>query len=149
MLAGITGFSLVGCTVQQEAKPLPEVEAPEAVESEAPPAAFVVDGSAEDNLPFFRETLAQFAGGAEPVQGEWLVNTLANAGFDKAAMQVSFDQSQTGLVADSLFVSVRIDASCLIGQVVTSDRSVTIELMPTVGPNEDLCLIGHTRPIDW
>ena len=115
----------------------------------AEPATHHPDGSAEDNLPYFAQTLEEFAAGDTPVEGAPIVDAVVAAGFDKAAMQVSFDRTQTGLVADSIYVSVRIGGDCLIGQVVTSDRSVTAVTEPAVGPAEDICLIGKTRPIDW
>lgn len=115
----------------------------------AEPPKFYPDGTAEQNLPYFTQTLDDFAAGEDPVEGVPVVDAVAAAGFDKAAMQVSFDRTQTNLVADSIFVSVRIGTDCLLGQVVTSDRSVTAVTEPAVGPSEDICLIGKTRPIDW
>lgn len=83
------------------------------------------------------------------INGVNVVNTVVNAGFDKAAMQVSYDESRTGLTADNIFVSVRVNDQCLIGQVVTSDKTVTTAVEPAVGPDKTICLIGETRPIDW
>lgn len=120
-----------------------EPQAPQA------PPELVPDGNAEDNLPFFQETLRQFSAGTAEVQGEPIVNHLAAAGFDKGKMQVSFDRSKTDLVADSIYVSVRFDDQCLVGQVVHEDRSVVGLVEPALGPNTDICLIGTTRPIDW
>ena len=64
-------------------------------------------------------------------------------------MQVSFDRTKTDLVADSIFVSVRIGAECLLGQVTTGTREVSAVTEPAIGPNRDICLIGNTRAIDW
>jgi hypothetical protein len=110
---------------------------------------FFPDGTAAENLAYFHESLRQFGLGAEPVQGEPVVNTLAAAGFDKKKMQVSFDESKTNLVADNIFVSVVFGQDCLIGQIVVADRSFFAETAPAVGPDKNLCLIGATRPIDW
>ena len=115
---------------------------------EAPPE-FFPEGTADENLPYFHETLRQFAVGTAPVQGAPVVDALAAAGFDKTKMQVSFDESKTDLVADNIFVSVLIGQDCLIGQVVVADRSFVTEAAPAVGPDKSLCLIGTTRPIDW
>lgn len=148
LLVASVVLSVSGCAV------LPEPETPRASreenfkEPEQVPE-LVVGGSAIDNLPYFHETLRLFALGSEPTQGEPIVNVLVAAGFEKGAMQVSFDESQTGLVADSMFVSVRINDQCLLGQVVTSSRDFVAETGAAVGPNRDLCLIGNTRPIDW
>lgn len=142
---GLSAALLTGCALLEG--PSPEV--PERTETAAPETApeFIPDGSAEDNLPYFTEVLRTFSAGSEPVQGAPIVQAVAEAGFDKTAMQVSFDQSKTSLPADNIFVSVRIGSDCLIGQVVAEDRSFVAKNMPAVGPAGDICLIGETAPI--
>lgn len=115
----------------------------------AAPPEFYPEGTADDNLPYFHETLRQFGVGSAPVQGVPVVDALAAAGFDKTKMQVSFDESKTSLVADNIFVSVLFGQECLIGQVVVADRTFVTEVAEAVGPEKNLCLIGATRPIDW
>lgn len=143
----LTAGLLAGCALLEGPTPeTPKRDTP------APPEVapeLVPDGSAEDNLPYFTEVLRSFSAGDQPVQGVPVVDAVAGAGFDRAAMQVSFDESKTGLPADNIFVSVRIGADCLIGQVVAADRSFAAEAKPAVGPAQDVCLIGATRPIDW
>ncbi|MGO2141865.1 MAG: DUF6993 domain-containing protein [Leucobacter sp.] len=119
------------------------------VEEPAEPAAFVPGGTAEDNLPFFGQVLREYAAGEQPVQGQPIVDALAAGGFAKTDMQVSFDQSKTGLAADSIYVAVRAGESCLIGQVAAEERGATAEVAAAVGPERNVCLIGQTRPIDW
>lgn len=114
-----------------------------------PAPEFFPDGSAEDNLPYFAHVLSTFSAGGEAVEGQPVVDAVAAAGFDRAAMQVSYDRTKTDLVADNIFVSVRIGADCLIGQIVTADRSTFAVTEPAVGPDQSICLIGATRPIDW
>ena len=143
----LSSVVLTGCSLLEGPTPeTPKREAPE-----PPPSApeLVPDGSAADNLPYFTEVLRAFSAGDQPVQGVPVVDAVVDAGFDKSLMQVSFDESKTGLAADSIFVSVRIGADCLIGQVVAEDRSFVAEAKPAVGPAQDICLIGNTRPIDW
>lgn len=106
-------------------------------------------GTAEENLPIFTATLAEYAKGSGAVEGRPIVDAVAGAGFKKKRMQVSLDRTKTNLVADSIFVSVRIGKDCLIGQVLTEKRRVYTEVAPAVGPGGKLCLIGKTRPIDW
>lgn len=143
----LTAGLLAGCSLLEG--PVPETaERVEPPVPEAPPV-FFPEGSAADNLPYFTEVLRAFAAGEQPVQGVPVVDAVASAGFDKAAMQVSFDESKTGLAADSIFVSVRIGADCLIGQVVAEDRGFAAEAKPALGPAQDICLIGSTRAIDW
>lgn len=113
------------------------------------PPEFYPEGSAADNLPYFHESLRQFGVGEAPVQGVPVVDHLVAAGFDKTKMQLSFDESKTNLVADSIFVSVLMGQDCLIGQIVTADRSFHAEEAPAIGPEQSSCLIGATRTIDW
>ncbi|EYT53789.1 hypothetical protein H490_0109475 [Leucobacter sp. UCD-THU] len=143
----LTAALLAGCSLLEGPTP----ETPERTEPAVPETApeFFPEGSAADNLPYFTEVLRAFAAGEQPVQGAPVVDAVAAAGFDKTAMQVSFDESQTGLAADSIFVSVRIGADCLIGQVVAEDRGFAAEAKPALGPAQDICLIGSTRVIDW
>lgn len=137
----------VGCTLLEGPTPeTPPRETPAAPEV-AP--EFVPEGSAEENLPIFTETLRQYSEGDTAIEGQPIVDAIANVGFNRDDMQVSFDRTKTDLVADHIFVSVRVDQECLIGQVVTDDRSFVTEVMPAVGPEENICLIGETRAIDW
>ncbi len=142
----LTGCALIEGVLQGPTPVTPEREAP-AVPEVAP--EFVPDGTAAQNLPYFTEVLREYSDGTQPVKGVPVVDAIAAAGFDKSAMQVSFDRSQTGLEADNIFVSVQIGEDCLIGQLVTGDRSFAAQNEPAVGPDGDICLIGSTRPIDW
>lgn len=155
-LRGVTGVAalvlLLGLAACASPAPAPEPTAPsgqaDGGDSPAPPR-FYPDGTAEDNLPYFTKTLQDYASGQGAVEGRPIVDAIAEAGFDKGSMQVSFDRTQTALVADSIYVSVRLGTECLIGQIQTSDRSVSAVAEPAVGPSDDICLIGKTRPIDW
>lgn len=138
---------LGGCAILEGPTPTtPEREAPAAPEV-AP--ELVPGGTAADNLPYFTEVIRAFAEGDQPVQGQPVAQAVIDAGFDRATMQVSFDQSKTGLPADNIFVSVQIGSECLIGQVVAEDRTFVAENEPAIGPEGLTCLIGETRPLDW
>lgn len=152
-LAAVALLGFTGC-----AAPAPDPVDPAPVETPttspatpapAPDPEFHPDGTAEENLPYFDEVLRAFAATAEPVEGRPVVDAVIAAGFDRDSMQVSFDRTQTNLVADSIFVSVRLGTECLIGQVVTADRSSVAVVEPAVGPDQSICLIGNTRPITW
>jgi hypothetical protein len=144
MLAAMT-IGLVGCT------PAPPERSTYEENFQEPTATpeFAPEAAAEQNLPYFQETLRLFSVGAEPVEGVPVVNALTAAGFDRSKMQVSFDRSKTDLQADNIFVSVLFGTECLIGQIVVADRSFVAEVAPAVGPEQNICLIGVTRPIDW
>lgn len=145
---GALAAALTGCSMVTGPEPARTAPTTHPVPTTAPPT-LVPGGSATENLPFFSAVLQQFAAGQEPVQGQPVVNALVSAGFDPLAMQVSFDQTMTGLTADNIFVSVRIGHDCLLGQIVTTDREVVAKTAPAVGPDSAVCLIGKTRTIDW
>lgn len=80
--------------------------------------------------------------------GRAYIDALVGAGFDRAAMQVTQDQSTVGNQAESLQFSVRWgDDECLVGQVGPSTGRVVTAVMPQLA--EGRCLVGTTRPIDW
>lgn len=143
----VAALTLTGCVAAPQQIDRPSKE--DNFQEPTAPPEFFPEGSAEENLPYFHESLRQFGIGTAPVEGQPVVDHLVAAGFAKTAMQVSFDESKTNLVADNIFVSVLIGQDCLIGQVVTGDRSFVTEVAPAVGPDKNLCLIGTTRPIDW
>lgn len=110
---------------------------------------FVPGGTATENEAYFNYVLRKAVRDGLEINGVNVVNTVAAAGFDKTLMQVTQDESRTGLRADNIFVSVRVADQCLIGQVVTADKTVTTSVQPAIGPDRSLCLIGETRSIDW
>lgn len=118
----------------------------------APPGSaapvLVPDGTASDNLPLFTRIAEDIWGTAEQGSGRAYVDALTAAGFDRAAMQVTQDQSTVGNPAESLQFSVRWgEKECLIGQVGPSTGRVVTAVMPQLA--EGRCLVGSTRPIDW
>lgn len=77
--------------------------------------------------------------------GRAVVDALVAAGFSKADMQVTPDETAIGLDADNIQFSVRIDESCIVGQLGNVGyRSVVLPLLSTGD-----CLVGKTRPITW
>jgi hypothetical protein len=85
--------------------------------------------------------------GPDRASGRAYVDALAAAGFDKAAMQVTQDETTLGDPAESLQFSVRWGESCLVGQVGPATGDPVTVVLPAVG--RGTCLIGKTRPIDW
>lgn len=144
--ATLSVFLLAGCAQQapqETAQPTPS----ETVAEPAP--ALIEGGSAAENEKYFSYILRQGIREGMSVDGVSVVNTVVAAGFDKSLMQVSYDSSRTGLAADNIFVAVRVNDQCLLGQVVASDKTVATSVQPAVGPEKSICLIGETRPIDW
>ena len=79
--------------------------------------------------------------------GRAYIDALVAAGFDKAAMQVTPDETTVHNPAETLMFSVKWGDQCLIGQVgpATGDPATAVVDVTADG----LCLIGKTRPIDW
>ncbi len=122
--------------------------APSPSESPAPAtAAFEPDGSASDNLPLFTAVMAEVWESDARVQGRAYIDALAAAGFPRAAMEVTNDQTSVGNPADAIQFAVAWAGECLIGQVGPSTPEPTSLVMPAL-PEGD-CLIGVTRTIDW
>ncbi|CAG7596509.1 DUF6993 domain-containing protein [Leucobacter soli] len=140
---------LSGCALLGVESPVAEPAPGTVSEEPQEEAVFYPDGTAEDNLPYFSQRLRAYAADDGPVEGRSIVDAIVDAGFARKRMQVSFDRTATDLVADSIFVSVRIGEECLIGQMLTANREVAVEVAPAVGPKQRTCLIGETRPIDW
>ncbi len=108
---------------------------------------FVPDGTAEDNLPLFASVVSAVWATPAQAQGRAYVDALAAAGFDKATMQVTNDQSTVGNPAESIQFSVQWEDSCLMGQVGPATGEPVAVVMPALPTGG--CLIGKTRPIDW
>lgn len=105
------------------------------------------DGTAADNLPYFASIVAGVWAGPDSVSGRAYVDALVAGGFDKAAMQVTNDQSTVGNPAESIQFSVLWAGECLVGQVGPATGEPVWVVMPPVGSGA--CLVGKTRPIDW
>ena len=146
--------ALAGCTdggVPAPAVSSPSSSAPSEAVSSAPPApaapALVPDGDAAANLPYFTQIVQTVASGPDAVAGRGYVDALVAGAFDKAAMQVTEDESTVGNPAESIQFSVRWGEECLIGQVGPSTGQPVTTVMSGLATGG--CLIGSTRTIDW
>ena len=114
----------------------------------APPGPTLVpDGTATENLPLFAAVTAAVWASEQRVAGRAYVDALTAVGFDKAAMQVTSDQTTVGNPAESIQFSVRWGEECLIGQVGPATGNPVTVVVPVLA--EGMCLVGQTRPIDW
>lgn len=113
----------------------------------SPTPAPSATSEASQRLPLFTQTVAAVWTGPNPVSGRAYIDALTAAGFDKAAMQVTADQSTIGNAAESIEFAVRIGDQCLVGQVGPSIGDPVTAVLP--GLSAGGCLIGQTRAIDW
>lgn len=107
----------------------------------------MADGTAADNLPLFATVTAAVWESDDRDAGRAYVDALTAAGFDKAAMQVTADQTTVGNQAESIQFAVRWGDECLIGQVGPATGNPVTVVVPVLA--EGTCLVGQTRPIDW
>lgn len=150
LLAAFLVTQLAACTAAQP-EPAPASESQQTAEepTKSPPPQYLPDGTAAENEKYFSYVLRKAIRAGVDINGVEMVNALVGGGFDRSMMQVSFDTTQTGLAADNIFVSVRRNDQCLLGQIITSDKTVHVDVQPAIGPEKTVCLIGETRPIDW
>jgi hypothetical protein len=147
LVAGLVVTGLAACTAPEEPAPAASVSAAPSASVEAPVIAPTLSptGSAADNLAFFDSVNSSFLAADPMPGGRAILDNLVAAGFDKAAMQVTADETTIGRDVDSVQFSVRFGDRCLIGQAAASGYA-GIEAPAVAG---DRCLIGETRPIDW
>lgn len=143
--------SLAGC-VQVTPAPTSRPTGAASTSSAAPtPSATTtpthnINGSAADNKPFFDLINNRLFTANGSANGRTIIDNLVAAGFTKANMQVTPDLDAIGKPADSILFSVKIGASCLLGQHGGAGYSSSIAPALTSG---GACLIGKTRTIDW
>lgn len=146
----LLGLTLVACAPQSTPSPeaSPSAQPTPAATATAEAPAFHADGTAEDNLPLFTAVTEQVWGSKQKSSGRAYIDALVAAGFDRAQMQVTKDQSTVGHPAESVQFAVGWgDDLCLIGQVGSSTGEPVTAIMDQLP--EGGCLIGNTRPIDW
>lgn len=139
---------LAGCTATE---PSPSPTSTPVVTETAAPAptvpVLVPEGTADDNLPVFTQVVASVWNGPDQVSGRAYIDALTATGFDKAAMQVTADESTVGNPAESIQFSVRWGEDCLVGQVGPATGAPVTVVLP--GLPDGGCLLGQTRAIDW
>ena len=148
LAAVVLGLSLVACTQTPDPEPGPVDPAPVPSNSATAgpnPGQFLPNGDAEDNKAYFDSIASVVSAENRTPRGRKFVDALVAGGFDKEAMEVTFDKTAIDLFADNVQFSVLIDGSCIIGQDGNVGYQSTVLPMLTTGT----CLIGETRPIDW
>jgi len=146
--ATATALVLTGCAAdgggdQQEQQGQQEQEQQS---TPKPKATFDPQGGAGENKDYFDQTLQDLLAKNSKADSHAIVNALADAGFDKSQMEVTFDRTSIDLEVDYVMVSVKMpDGLCLIGHRGTRGYSSVVENPLSTGK----CMIGKTQPIDW
>ena len=104
------------------------------------------DGTAADNLSLFTAVVGQVWAGADRNSGGAYVDALSAAGFRRADMQVTADETTMGNAAESIQFSVRWGQDqCLVGQVGPSTGDPVTAVLPQLDGGR--CLVGRTASI--
>lgn len=150
-IVAAAAIGLAGCTPSPSPTPTPSETAsapPTATETPTPtPQQLSEATDADQALPFFADVVTAVWATDQRFQGRAYIDALVQAGFDKSAMEVTYDESTVGNPAESIQFSVRWGDECLVGQVGPSTGDPVVAVMP--GLATERCLIGDTRPIDW
>jgi hypothetical protein len=119
--------------------------APSATPAAAPELQPEQDAAA--NLAYFDTMATAVVAGDDNAGGRVFVDALVAAGFDKTQMEVTYDETNIDLAADSIQFSVRFNGECLIGQngPATGGYHSAVTAILASGT----CLVGATRQIDW
>jgi hypothetical protein len=147
----ILGLGLAGCAAAADTPAAPPTgsDTSSAAPTPTPSAVPVLtpDAPAADNLAYFDSVIATvLASEANPV-GRTVIDALAAAGFDKAAMQVTADNTTEGKPVDSIQFSVVVNGECIVGQNGPSSGGYHSIVTPLLGSGT--CLVGATPQIDW
>jgi hypothetical protein len=146
-VAAVSALTLGGCAPEvavetPSATPTPSVS----VDPFGPKPDFFPEGTAVDNRPLFDWVLGHTVLIDAKDPGRLMVKALIEAGFNKAAMQLTSSISGTGNPADSVIVTVQFGNSCLMGQrMLDKSYSSAVESALKSGG----CLVGKTRKIEW
>ena len=147
----VLAFALAGCAPPA---PTPSVKQPSAMppstsatpgQTVKPAPGYRPDGTAQANKAWFDAVNTKLFAANGGANGRAIVDSLVAAGFDKAAMQVTPDQTSVKGQVDSILFSVKIGDSCLLGQQGGGGYSSAVGAALKSG----LCLVGKTRAIDW
>lgn len=145
----ISVLLLTGCSAQLEPGPATSAPVPEssATATSAPEPSFDAAAPADEARIFFDTVNTATLASNADATGRDFVDALSAAGFDRATMELTADETTIGNAADSIQFSVRWGESCLIGQNGPAVGGYHSTVAPVLGTGR--CLIGSTRPIDW
>lgn len=139
----LLALALSGCVEAPEPTPVPT--ATPTTSAPPPDPEIDLEGSADDNLPFFDLVNTELIAAGGALDGRVFIDNLVAAGYPKSDMEVTPDRTAINLAADNIQFAIRINGTCLIGQYGNVGYvSTTADLLST-----GRCLVGATRPIDW
>lgn len=143
-LAAAALVLLAGCTTPSPA-PSGSASAP-ASETPTPKPTVVpkpvLDGTAAQNQEFFDYVNRQLIDSGATLNGAAFIDNLESHGYQRAAMEVTPDETAIGIPADNIVFSIRFADSCLMGQWGNIGYTSIVTDIPSTGR----CIIGTPRP---
>lgn len=144
LLVASVALALAGCAGPEAVEPEPGGTGSASTASPAPTAGAstsLTPAAAAEFARFDEVNLAVIAADAS-APGLAFVDALAEAGFDRAAMELTSDTTTLGEPADSIQFAVRIGDRCLIGQYGPGAGGYRSAQRPGLGTGG--CLVGAT-----
>ncbi|GHD38863.1 hypothetical protein D9V29_07280 [Mycetocola manganoxydans] len=147
MATAIAVLVLTGCSMQSSPSPATSGPGMQGSPTATPVPSFDPAAPVDDARIVFDSVNTATLAGNPDAEGSDFVDALSAAGFDRATMELTADETTIGNAADSIQFSVRWGESCLIGQNGPAVGGYHSTVAPVLGTGR--CLIGSTRPIDW
>lgn len=135
---------LAGCTTPTP-EPSSSASAPESQEPTSTPTPDpepVFDGTAEQNQDYFDFVNRELIDSGVTLNGAAFIDNLEAKGYQRAAMEVTPDETAIGIPADNIVFSIRFTDSCLLGQWGNIGYTSMVTEIPSTGR----CIIGTPRP---
>ena len=125
--------------------PVPTLHISATPSSSPGPPALAPGGTAADNFEYFNIVNNNLLAKNSKPDGRAFIDSLIDAGFAKADMEVTPDKTAIGLDRDNIQFSVKFGKECIVGQFGNVGyQSVILPVLET-----GKCLLGITRTIDW
>lgn len=137
---------LAGCVASSPMPaPTPTTSStPSATPTPEPDPEFVEGGTAGQNRPYFEFVMNGLLERSARPTSATIRNSLAEAGFALASIEVTEDTTRVGDLADSILIGILIDGQCLLGQVIGGE--LVTDLADVLGTGR--CLVGRTASLD-
>lgn len=140
-----------GCSVIDDLLPNSPVDnaptTPPATAESSDSMEYNPEGTASDNLPLFTAVINEVWAAHDQAWSMNFVDALAEAGFNRADMQVTTDTTTVDYPAETIQLAVRWgETECLVGQFGPSTGEPITAVMPQLA--EGRCLIGETVPLE-
>lgn len=112
VLVGATACSM---SPEPTPAPTPQASVTPSEEPQGPPEP-IVDGTADENRPYFDHVITSHIAGGGDMSGGTIAAVLAEAGWSGGTVEVTPDATPLGNATDAVSFAVRLGDDCLLGQ---------------------------------